>query len=164
MASRDLRSKHPVEWTFYAGDLDSEDVQCLLAFHFEQMRGNSPPDACHVLPIDGLRHPAVTFWSLREGDSLLCIGALKQLDAVHGEVKSMRTVPESLGRGAGRAMLDHIVAEARRRGFRRLSLETGSTPPFLPALRLYERNGFVPCGPFGGYRDTPFTRFLTLEL
>ena len=150
--------------SFHPGDLDSDDVQQLLAFHFAQMRGSSPPDSCHVLAVDGLRDPAVTFWSLRERRRLLGIGALKQLDPRHGEVKSMRTAPGELGRGAGRAMLDHIVAEARRRGYRRLSLETGSTEPFLPALSLYERSGFVPCGPFGGYAATPFTRFLTREL
>lgn len=160
MASQGLRSK----WTFHSGDLGAEDVQCLLAFHFEQMRGNSPPDACHVLALDGLRDPAVTFWSLREEGRLLAVGALKQLDPKHGEVKSMRTAPEALGRGAGSAMLDHIVAEARRRGYEHLSLETGSTEHFAAALRLYERDGFVPSGPFGGYQPTPFTRFYTRQL
>lgn len=160
MASRVLRSK----WTFHSGDLDSEDVQCLLAFHFEQMRGSSPPEACHVLPAERLRDPTVTFWSLREDGRLLGFGALKQLDPRHGEVKSMRTAPQALGRGVGRAMLEHIGTEARRRGYTRLSLETGCTKPFLPALGLYQRSGFVPCGPFGGYQATPFTRFLTREL
>ena len=168
MASHRLRPKHhaqsSADWAFHAGDLNSEDVQCLLAFHFEQMRSNSPPEACHVLPSDGLRDPAVSFWSVREDGRLLAIGALKQLSADHGEVKSMRTAPEFLGRGAGKAMLNHIMSEARRRGYRRLSLETGCTEPFVPALMLYERHGFVACGPFGGYSETPFTRFFTREL
>jgi putative acetyltransferase len=151
-------------WTFHEGDLESEDVQCLLAFHLEQMRGTSPADACHVLPTSGLRTPAISFWSLREEGQLLGVGALMQLSADHGEVKSMRTAPEALGRGVGTAILDHIVAEARRRGYGRLSLETGSTPPFAAALRLYRREGFVPCGPFGNYPNTPFTRFFTREL
>ena len=151
-------------WSFHEGDLDSEDVRALLDFHFAQMRGNSPPEACHVLPADGLRDPAVTCWSVREGGQLLGIGALKQLSPDHGEVKSMRTAPDALGRGVGRALLHHIVAEARRRGYARLSLETGSTDPFAAALRLYESEGFVPCGPFGGYRNTPFTRFFSLVL
>ena len=154
----------PTSWTLHAGDLDSEDVQCLLAFHFEQMRSLSPPEACHVLPSDGLRDPAVTVWAIREDGRLLGVGALKQLSSGHGEVKSMRTATEALGRGAGTAMLDHIISESRRRGYRRLSLETGCTEPFAAALRLYERNGFVPCSPFGGYVDTPFTRFFTREL
>jgi putative acetyltransferase len=150
--------------TFHAGDLDSGDVQALLAFHFAQMRETSPPEACHVLPIEGLRHPAVTFWSAREAGELLGVGALKELTADHGEVKSMRTAPAALGRGVGRALLHHIVAEARSRGYARLSLETGSTEPFAAALRLYESEAFMPCGPFGDYRDTPFTRFFTLAL
>jgi|tagenome__1003787_1003787.scaffolds.fasta_scaffold20958963_4 putative acetyltransferase len=145
--------------TFQSGDLDSADVQALLAFHFEQMRTTSPPDACHVLPIDGLREQAVTFWSARDGGELVGVGALKALARDHGEIKSMRTAPGALGRGVGRAILHHIVAEARRRGYRRLSLETGSTEPFAAALRLYESEGFVPCAPFGDYQDTPFTAF-----
>lgn len=149
---------------FTEADLGSPDVRALLALHFEHMRSTSPPEACHVLPADGLRDPAVTFWSMRESGRLVAIGALKELDRRHGEVKSMRTAPDSLGRGAGKAMLEHIMAEARRRGYRCLSLETGSTEPFVPALRLYERYGFVRCGPFGGYQDTPFTRFFTRQL
>ena len=164
MASHGLRSNPGNGWSFHQGDLDSEDVQCLLAFHFEQMRGNSPPGACHVLPADGLRAPDVTFWSVRERGQLLAVGALKQLDPVHGEIKSMRTAPEALGRGVGRALLHHIVEEARCRSYDRLSLETGRTEPFAAALRLYESEGFVRCGAFGGYRDTPFTRFFTREI
>jgi putative acetyltransferase len=150
--------------TFQSGDLGSADVQALLALHFEQMRTTSPPDACHVLPVDGLRDPAVTFWSARDSGELVGVGALKAFAADHGEIKSMRTAPGALGRGVGRAILHHIVAEARSRGYRRLSLETGRTEPFAAALRLYESEGFVPCGPFGEYENTPFTRFFTREL
>ena len=162
MASRGLRSNDA--WEFRPGDLDAEDVRRLLAFHFEQMRSTSPPEACHVLPIDGLRTPDIRFWSLRENGRLLGVGALKELSSDHGEIKSMRTAPQALGRGVGTAMLHHIVAEASRRGYKRLSLETGSTEPFAAALRLYKREGFVPCGPFGDYADTPFTRFFTREV
>lgn len=149
---------------FHQGDFDSPDVQTLLERHFALMRSTSPPDACHVLPLDGLRDPSVTFWSARHDGGLAGVGALKALSPTHGEVKSMRTAPEALGHGVGRQILRYIVAEARRRGYRRLSLETGSTKPFAAALRLYESEGFVPCGPFGGYEDTPFTRFYTREL
>jgi len=160
MASRGLR----LNWSFHPGDLESEDVQALLAFHFGEMRSHSPPNACHVLAADDHSDPTVTFWTLREAGRLLGVGALKELDPRHGEVKSMRTAPEALGRGAGSAMLSHIVAEARRREYRRLSLETGSTEPFAAALHLYRREGFMPCGPFAGYKPTPFTRFFTRVL
>jgi len=150
--------------TFHQGDLDSGDVQALLDLHFSAMRASSPPEACHVLPSAGLRDPALTFWSAREDGKLVGVGALKELAVDHGEIKSMRTAPEALGRGVGRRLLHHIVAQARGRCYRRLSLETGSTEPFAAARRLYESEGFVPCGPFGDYRDTPFTRFFTREL
>ena len=151
-------------WTFHLGELDTPDVQALLAVHFDSMRASSPADACHVLAIDGLQTPDISFWSLRERGRLLGIGALKQLSGDHGEVKSMRTAADALGRGVGTAMLHHIMAEAARRGYRRLSLETGSTAPFAAALRLYERAGFAACPPFGSYPESPFTRFLTLPL
>ena len=106
----------------------------------------------------------MTFWSARENGKLLGVGALKELSPDHAEIKSMRTAPAALGRGIGRALLNHIVGEARSRGYRRLSLETGSTEPFAAALRLYESEGFEPCSPFGGYQDTPFTRFFTRPL
>jgi putative acetyltransferase len=139
-------------------------VQALLALHFNEMRSTSPPEACHVLPIDGLRDPAVTFWSVRVDGQLLGVGALKELASDHGEIKSMRTAPEALGRGVGRKLLHHIVADARARGYKRVSLETGSTEPFAAALRLYGSEGFVSCSPFADYLDTPFTRFFTREL
>lgn len=151
-------------WTFQLGDLDAADVRALLALHAESMRSNSPADACHVLAADRLRDPGIAFWSLREASRLLGFGALKEVEPRHGEVKSMRTAPDALGRGVGTALLHHIVGEARRRGYRRLSLETGSTVAFAAALRLYEREGFVPCGPFGGYKATAFTRFMTRSL
>ena len=151
-------------YTFHAGDLDSTDVLALLDFHHAQMHAISPPEACNVLPAVGLRNPAVTFWSAREGGRLVGVGALKELAPDHGEVKSMRTAPEALGRGVGRAVLRHIVAEARSRGYGRLSLETGNTEPFTPALRLYQSEGFQPWGRFGDYHDIPFSSFFTRRL
>jgi putative acetyltransferase len=150
--------------TFHEGELDRDDVQALLALHFAAMRNHSPPDACHVLPAGALRHPSITFFSVRRGGELLGIGALKALEPLHGEIKSMRTTQAALGQGVGRALLDRIVKVARTRGYRRLSLETGSGSEFAAALRLYEGAGFRPCAPFGGYADTPFTRFLSLDL
>jgi putative acetyltransferase len=151
-------------WTFHEGDLNSADVLELLAFHFQAMNDASPPEFCHVLASDGLRDAAITFWSLRDGGTLLGFGALKEIEAGHGEVKSMRTAPNALGRGVGGAMLAHIVKQAKARGYSRLSLETGSTPEFAGALRLYERDGFVRCEPFGGYPESEFTRFFTKPL
>lgn len=148
----------------HEGELDREDVRALLALHFAAMRSHSPPDACHVLSVESLRDPSITFYSARTGGSLLGIGALKELDARNGEIKSMRTAPEATGQGAGRAILEAIIAEARRRGYSRLSLETGSTEEFAAALRLYQRAGFLSCETFGGYSPSEFTRFLALEL
>ena len=152
------------DWQIHEGELHCDDVRTLLAQHFSEMRAGSPPSACHVLPIDGLKHPAIRFFTLRENGDLLGCGALKRLSDDHGEVKSMRTCDTALGRGVGGALLDHPVMTARGMGMTRLSLETGSTPPFAAAIRLYEREGFEDCGPFGGYRETPFTLFYTRKI
>ena len=152
-------------WTVHEGELDRADVRELLALHFAEMRADSPPEACHVLPIDGLRSPAIRFFSLRDGDGvLLGIGALKSLDPRHGEIKSMRTAPAALGLGVGGAILAHLAATARMMGHTRLSLETGTTPLFVAANRLYQREGFNPCGSFGDYPGSPFTAFYTREI
>lgn len=148
-------------WTVHEGELDRDDVRALLTFHFKQMRAGSPRDACHVLDLDSLRDPAIRFFSLREADRLLGIGALKTLVATHGELKSMRTEPEALGRGVGGRMLAHLVAVARSMGMTRISLETGNSELFAAANRLYERDGFERCAPFGDYKPTPFTHFYT---
>ncbi|WP_240610220.1 GNAT family N-acetyltransferase [Sphingomonas pokkalii] len=129
------------------------------------MLANSPPDSCHFLDLSGLQTPDISFWSAWDQEALLGIGALKQLDAAHGELKSMRTAPAHLGKGIGAAILDHILTTARTRGLRRLSLETGTAPAFEPALRLYTRYGFAPCAAFADYRDDdPHSRFLTRRL
>jgi putative acetyltransferase len=151
-------------WEIHEGKLDRGDVIDLLDQHFAEMRAGSPPEACHVLPIDGLKCPEIRFFTLRENGKLLGCGALKRLEAGHGEIKSMRTANSALGRGVGTALLDRIVSTAKSDGMLRLSLETGSTSQFAAANRLYEREGFAPCGPFGGYPDTPFTRFFTKEI
>lgn len=151
-------------WQIFEGELDQEDVCALLAQHFAEMRAGSPPEACHVLAIDGLKAPEIRFFTLREHGVLFGCGALKQLEPGHGEIKSMRTADAALGRGVGKAMLDHIVATARSEGMTQLSLETGSTEQFAAANRLYEKEGFDRTGPFGGYADTPFTRFFTKEI
>ncbi|MEQ9504969.1 MAG: GNAT family N-acetyltransferase [Hyphomonas sp.] len=145
-------------------DLSGPEIAELIAIHAGTMLAASPPGSCHFLPIDGLRQPAVTVWSLWEADALLGCGALKDLGDATGEIKSMHTREVLRGRGLGRQMLEHILAEARRRGYTALYLETGSMDAFLPARRLYEAYGFTYCGPFGGYTEDPNSVFMTLPL
>lgn len=151
-------------WEIHEGELDRGDVLDLLDQHFAEMRAGSPPEACHVLPVDGLKSPEIRFFTLRENGKLLGCGALKRIGPGHGEIKSMRTADSALGRGVGKALLDRIVKAAKSEGVSRVSLETGSTEQFVAALRLYEKEGFKSCGPFGNYRETPFTRFFTRDL
>ncbi len=140
------------------------DVFALLEEHLRSMHDLSPPESVHALDVTGLKSPDITFWTVRDGNSLLGCGALKELDREHGEVKSMRTPASLRRRGAGRAILGHILQEARTRGYRRLSLETGSLDAFAPAQRLYESFGFTYCGPFSDYTPDTNSVFMTLEL
>jgi putative acetyltransferase len=140
------------------------DVQALLDEHLRDMYTLSPPESVHALDVGKLKTPDVTFWSIRDGDVLLGCGALKEIDAQHGEIKSMRTPASLRRRGAGRSMLQHIIAVGRARGYKRLSLETGSPSAFLPARRLYESFGFSYCEPFGEYKFDPYSVFMTLPL
>lgn len=128
------------------------------------MRSQSPPESVHALDLDGLRVPELTFWSVYDDDVLVGCGALKELEARHGEIKSMHTAAEVRGRGVAAHVVTHILAEARRRGYARLSLETGGTADFSSAHRLYRRFGFTECEPFGDYVLDPFSMFMTLEL
>lgn len=148
--------------TIRPDDLQDPLVHALLREHLAGVALHSPPESIHALDLDGLRAPGMSFWTVWDGEDLLACGALKELDPTHGEVKSMRTAAAHLRKGAARAMLDHIVAEARHRGYRRLSLETGTAAAFEPAHRLYASAGFVPCGPFADYVDDPYSCFMTL--
>ena len=151
-----------MDWTFHEGELGADDVRALLAQHFAEMTAGTPPSACHVMPADALADPAIRFFTVRdENGALLGCGALKRLANDHGEIKSMRTADTALGRGVGSALLDHLVGVARASGMTRLSLETGNSGTFAAANRLYQREGFERCGPFGGYRPTDFTTFYT---
>jgi putative acetyltransferase len=145
-------------------DLTGSEIRALLETHFAGMLANSPPGSCHFLDFDGLNAPDVTFWSIWDAEQLAGCGALKQLDGAHGEIKSMRTHADHLRKGAGAAMLEHIIAEAKARGIKRLSLETGSGEAFDAAHALYLRFGFAYCPPFGDYTEDPFSRFMTLEI
>lgn len=149
---------------FRVDDLSGEATQALVKRHLAGMHENSPPESVHAFDLDKLRRPGVTFWSGWVGDEIAVMGALKRLDDGDGEIKSMRVADAFLGRGVGRAMLDHIVSEARRRGMSKLWLETGSADAFVPALKLYESAGFEVCGPFGDYTLDPFSVFMARAL
>jgi putative acetyltransferase len=145
-------------------DLSRPEIHALLNEHLQSMYELSPPESVHALDLERLREPDITFWSAWDGPLLLGCGALKELDRRHAEVKSMRTPSARRRRGAGRAILGHILAVARTRGYERLSLETGSMPAFKPAQKLYESFGFSYCGPFGNYVEDPNSVFMTLRL
>lgn len=145
-------------------DLAGPEIAALLDEHLEEMRAVSPPESKHALDLDDLRRPEVTFWTVWDAGTLLGCGALLELDPTHGEIKSMRTASAHQGRGVAARLVEHVVAEDSRRGYRRLSLETGSAEHFAPARRLYRRHGFVPCPPFGDYPEDPHSVHLTLAL
>ncbi len=145
-------------------DLTHPQVLALLHEHLANMHELSPPEQVFALDVARLRSPDVTFWSVWDGETLVGCAALKALSADHGEVKSMRTPQALRRRGAARAVLAHLLAEAHRRGYRRLSLETGSNPAFGPAQALYASAGFVRCGPFADYRENEHSVFMTLGL
>lgn len=145
-------------------DLTGAAIIDLLRLHAAGMLQSSPPGTCHFLDLDELRRDDLTVWSIWDGESLAGCGALRELDDAHGEIKSMRTAPEHLGRGVGRCMLRHITDAASVRGYRRLSLETGRGEWFGPAIALYESAGFERCGPFAEYDANEFSLFFTLAL
>jgi putative acetyltransferase len=145
-------------------DLTRPAVHALLNEHLHNMYELSPPESVHALDLTRLRSPDITFWTAWDGSLLLGCGALKELDAAHGEVKSMRTLKAHRRKGAGRAVLAHIIDIARSRGYLRLSLETGAMQAFVPAQKLYESFGFSYCGPFGDYKEDPNSVFMSLCL
>lgn len=145
-------------------DLAGPEIAAFLDEHVQQMRAISPPESKHALDLDGLRRPEITFWSVWDGVELVGCGALKTLDAGHAELKSMRTAPARARSGVASLLLTHILAEARRLGFTRLSLETGAADFFRPARNLYEKFGFARCEPFGDYRPDPLSVFMTTIL
>lgn len=154
----------PLSLTFRADDLSGPEIRALIARHLQGMHANSPPESVHALDTDQLTQPEVTFWSAWRGDDLAGCGALKRLDAERGELKSMRVADAYLGQGVGRALLEHLVEQARAMDLRSLWLETGSAPAFEPAVRLYESAGFLRTGPFEGYAPDPFSIFMTRAL
>lgn len=145
-------------------DLTSPEIIGLLREHLHSMALHSPPESIHALDVEALRKPEITFWSVWDGSELMGCGAIKQLNPEHGEIKSMRTASAHLRKGVAAALMRHILDEAQRRSYQRLSLETGSMEAFAPAHRLYASFGFEECAPFADYVEDPYSIFMTKEL
>jgi len=145
-------------------DLSGPDVAGLLQQHLDSVAVYSPPESVHALDHEALRAPDVTFWSVWQGSELVGCGARRELDPDHGEVRSMRTASSHLRKGVAAARLEHMLSEARKRSYQRVSLETGSMETFAPARALYARFGFLPCGPFVGYVEDRNSVFMTRVL
>lgn len=145
-------------------DLSSPEISQLLQEHLQGVARHSPPESVHALDLEALREPEVTFWSVWRDAELVGCGAIKELDSRHGEIKSMRTASSHLRKGVAAGLMRHILEEARRRSYKRLSLETGSMEAFAPARGLYSRFGFKLCGPFGDYVEDPHSVFMTRDL
>lgn len=151
-------------WRIVPADFGDERLAALLDLHLEGMRAHSPACGVHALGLSGLKAPGVTLFTILDGETLMGMGALRTGAGDWAEIKSMRTHPDHLGKGAGRAMLEHLIGEARRRGCARVNLETGTGEAFEPALNLYRRRGFRNGAAFGGYVATDFNQFLHLDL
>lgn len=145
-------------------DLSGLEICELVQEHLQSAALHSPPESVHALDIEALRKPEITFWTVWEDGELLGCGALKELNSQHGEIKSMRTSSPHLRKGVASNLLNHILEEARRRGYSRLSLETGSMEAFGPARKLYANFGFTYCAPFADYVEDPYSVFMTREL
>ncbi len=145
-------------------DLTSPEIIGLLREHLHSMTLHSPPESIHALDVEALRKPEITFWSVWDGSELMGCGAIKELNPEHGEIKSMRTASAHLRKGVAAALMRHILDEAQRRSYQRLSLETGSMEAFAPAHRLYASFGFKECAPFADYVEDPYSIFMTREL
>ena len=145
-------------------DLRGSEIYELLQEHLQSVALHSPPESVHALDIEALRKPEITFWTVWESGELLGCGALKELNSQHAEIKSMRTSSRHLRRGVAKNLLNHILEEAKRRGYSRLSLETGSMEAFEPARKLYANFGFTYCEPFADYVEDPYSVFMTRAL
>ncbi|MHC9082015.1 GNAT family N-acetyltransferase [Bacillus altitudinis] len=145
-------------------ELKDGQIEQLIQAHLEEMKKHSPPESIHALSLDDLKKQDVTVWSARDGEVLLGCGAIKELSSEHGELKSMRTAAAHMRKGVAKHLLTHLLQEAKRRGYKRVSLETGAIAFFEPARKLYESFGFQYCPPFGSYQEDPNSLFMTKEL
>ncbi len=142
-------------------DLQGQEIKMLLEEHLADMYAASPPESVHALDLDELRKPAITFWTVWDDQQLAGCGAIKELNSTHAEIKSMRTATAYRGKGVGKILMNHILDQAKIRGYSRLSLETGPMDFFLPARQLYEKFGFEYCPPFADYELDPYSVFMT---
>lgn len=154
----------PLVFDIQVDDARAPDVEALLTTHLAFAGAASPPEYSFALGARQLSEPAVTLFSARSGGRLMGIAALKRLDGSHAELKSMHTRAAERGQGVGRALVAHILAYARMQGYGRVSLETGTTAEFEAARRLYFSVGFLPCGPFGDYRPSPYNTFMAIDV
>jgi len=145
-------------------DLSEKEIAEFLEEHINEMKGVSPPESKHALDLEELRKPEITFWTVWDDQTLVGCGALKELNTAHAEIKSMRTSSQCRQKGVASKLLQHVLNEARKRGYDRLSLETGSMPFFAPARQLYTRFGFQYCTPFAEYKEDPNSVFMAIEL
>ncbi len=145
-------------------DLSGPEIAAFLEEHLRDMRAASPPESKHALDLAALRQPDIAFWTAWDDARLVGCCALKQLDPSHAEIKSMRVSAAQRRQGIGAALVQHLIAEAQKRRYLRLSLETGSMPFFEPARTLYRTFGFTDCGPFGSYREDPNSVFMTRQI
>jgi putative acetyltransferase len=146
------------------GDLHNEKVISLLYEHHKDMLSHSPVESVHALDLKALEQSDITFWSLWNNQDLAGVGALKELDNEHGEIKSMRTSSKYIRKGVAQKLLSHIIEEAKVRSYQKLSLETGTMEVFLPAQQLYQKFGFKICNPFGEYQEDPYSMYMTKEI
>ena len=146
------------------GNFNNPKVNELLTKHFIELRSVSPAGSTHVLDITGLKDQSIKFWSLWDNDELIGCGALKFLDKIHGEFKSIRVVDKFRKKGVGEKMINHLIEEAKKLGIKKLSIETGSGKFFEPARKLFVNFGFQPCLPFAHYKEDPNSCFYTKDL
>jgi len=145
-------------------DLSDIRIASFLAEHLDDMKSVSPPESTHALDLEGLKKPDVTFWSVWDDECLIGCGALKELSESHAEIKSMRVAGNLRGKGIASRLLKHLLSEAIRKGYSRVSLETGSMSFFAPAHKLYKKYGFKETDPFADYKEDPNSVFMTLSL
>jgi len=145
-------------------DLSGPEIAQLLTEPLNDMHATSPAESVHALDLSGLKKSNITFWTVWENDQLLGCGALKQLDATHGEIKSMRTSNTARNKGVASSLLQHILHTATQQGMTKISLETGSQSFFEPARRLYQKHGFTECKPFADYKLDPHSVFMSKAL